>query len=153
MIVMSQSMLDSVQPSEPDRETAVAALPRVRHYLNTHDHSTVRLTVDDFEREELVVPRSAVRLFERILAYMAAGAGTSIVPTNEELTTQEAANLLNVSRPHLIGLLEAEKIYYRMVGTHRRVNVESLLEYMRRDDHDRRSAADELTRLSQDMGV
>ncbi|ASU80770.1 DNA-binding protein [Actinopolyspora erythraea] len=150
---MSQSMLDSVRPSESDRETAVAALPHVRHYLNTHEQSTVRLTVDDAGREALVVPRSAVRLFERILAHMAAGAGTSIVPTNEELTTQEAANLLNVSRPYLIGLLEAGEIDYRMVGTHRRVNVESLLEYMRGDDHDRRSAADELTRLSQDMDL
>lgn len=76
-----------------------------------------------------------------------------MVPAHAELTTQQAAGLLNVSRPHLIGLLEAGEIEYRKVGKHRRVKVSSLLEYMRSDDHRRRAAADELSALTQEMGL
>jgi excisionase family DNA binding protein len=85
--------------------------------------------------------------------HMAAGEGVSIVPSHAELTTQQAANMLNVSRPYLIGLLEAGEIEYRTVGTHRRVKAESLQEYLRNDDGRRRDAADELSALNQEMGL
>jgi excisionase family DNA binding protein len=72
-----------------------------------------------------------------------------IVPGHKELTTQEAADLLNVSRPYLIGLLEDGKIPYRTVGRHRRVTFEDLMDYRRRSDAETRRAADDLTALSQ----
>jgi excisionase family DNA binding protein len=84
---------------------------------------------------------------------MAAERGTSIVPEHAELTTQQAADMLNVSRPHLIGLLRSGEIEYRKVGKHRRIKAQSLMAYMARDDQDRREAADELTRLNQEMGL
>jgi len=127
---------------------------RVTAYLARHPDgpSQVRLVVED-DGEELVVPRSAVELLGRILAHMASGQGVSVVPAHAELTTQQAADLLNVSRPHLIGLLEAGEIGYRKVGKHRRVRASSLLEYMRADDRRRRAAADELSALTQEMGL
>ncbi len=82
---------------------------------------------------------------------MATGQGVSIVPAHVELTTQQAADLLNVSRPFLIGLLEAGKIEYRTIGRHRRVKAASLREYIRNDDRSRRQAADELSALNQEM--
>ena len=88
-----------------------------------------------------------------ILAHMAAGQSVAVVPHNAELTTQQAADLLNVSRPFLIGLLEAGEIEYHKVGTHRRIKAASLVEYQRRDDARRRSIADELTGLSQELGL
>ncbi|MFI7062589.1 helix-turn-helix domain-containing protein [Kribbella sp. NPDC050124] len=100
-----------------------------------------------------MVPRSAVELLARILAHMAAGQGVSVVPADAELTTQQAADLLNVSRPFLIGLLDAGEIEYRKVGKHRRIRADSLLDYKRTDDQRRREAADELTALGQEMGL
>jgi excisionase family DNA binding protein len=88
-----------------------------------------------------------------ILAHMAAGQSVSVVPHNAELTTQHAADLLKVSRPFLIGLLDAGEIEYHMVGTHRRIKASSLVDYQCRDDARRRGLADELTALSGELGL
>lgn len=151
---MSVALLEPVQPGEEDAATANVAVERVTAYLARHPDgpSQVRLVVED-DGEELVVPRAAVELLATVLAHMASGQGVSVVPAHAELTTQQAADLLNVSRPHLIGLLEAGEISYRKVGKHRRVRASSLLEYMRADDRRRRAAADELSALTQEMGL
>lgn len=147
----------AVLSSHPDTKqirAAASALPRVRRYLDEH-HETltpVPVVVED-DQEELLLPRSAVELLAGVLAHMAAGRGVSIVPDHAELTTQQAADMLNVSRPHLIGLLQADEIAYRKVGTHRRVRADSLLEYMRRDDQRRREAADELSAMTRELGL
>lgn len=164
---MSGKAVETVRPAEADVTAAVAALPRVRDFLTSHpDSPLVQLRVEgsgdssDTEHsdaadaeEVLTVPRAAVELLARVLAHMADGQGVSVVPSNAELTTQQAADLLNVSRPFLIGLLDAGQIDYRLVGTHRRIRAESLLAYLRSDDARRRQAADELTALTQEMGL
>ncbi|GGO47147.1 helix-turn-helix domain-containing protein [Streptomyces lasiicapitis] len=144
-----------VKLPDEKQESANQALSRVRDYLAEHqDASQVRVTVQDgVDREPLVLPREAVELLASLLAHLGAGRAVSIVPSDAELTTQQAADMLNVSRPFLIGLLDAEEIEYRTVGSHRRITASSLLEYQRRDDHRRRLVADELTQLGQEMGT
>jgi excisionase family DNA binding protein len=137
-----------------DAEMASRAARRIKDYLAAHpgtDPVTIRgeLAGDD----SLVVPREATVMFAQILALLAAGQGVQLIPDAAELTTQQAADFLNVSRPYLIGLLETEEIPFRLVGTHRRIRFEDLREYRRRDDLSRRQAADELTQLSEELGL
>lgn len=146
---MTPLALTPVQPDESDITTAVEALPHVKDCLASHTDSVIRLVVADDPEETLVVPRCAVELLAGVLAYMAAGQGVSVVPVHAELTTQQAAEMLNVSRPFLIGLLDHGDIEYRKVGKHRRIKAQSLLAYIARDDQERREAADVLTRLNE----
>ncbi|MEV6285303.1 helix-turn-helix domain-containing protein [Kribbella sp. NPDC051770] len=144
----------TARPDAAEVKTADIAMRRVKRYLADHtDERDIRVVVGGDPDDTLAIPRSAVELLARVLAHMAAGQGVTVVPAHAELTTQQAADILNVSRPHLIGLLDAGEIAFRKVGSHRRVRADSLLEYRRRDDQTRREAADELTELNQDMGL
>lgn len=89
-----------------------------------------------------------------ILEAMAAGRGVTLIPENAELTTVQAADVLNVSRPFLIRLLEDGAIPYRLVGKHRRIRMEDVMNYKARIDRDREIALDQLTEDAQrqDMG-
>jgi len=149
-------VLDSVQPDEHAQAIAGSALTQVREYLSRHPMGPedVRIQVDDVDdADELLVPRAALELFARVLAHMAAGHSVSVVPAHAELTTQQAADLLNVSRPYLVKLLDGGEIEFRKVGTHRRILFSSLMDYLRRDDQRRRASADELSALTQEMGL
>ncbi|MFE2290545.1 helix-turn-helix domain-containing protein [Streptomyces sp. NPDC059452] len=151
---MTKTDLRPVKLPDDKKEAANHALARVRTYLAEHQEaSQVRVSVQGENPEPLVLPREAVELLASLLAHLGAGRAVSIVPSDAELTTQQAADMLNVSRPFLIGLLDAGEIEYRTVGTHRRITASSLLEYKRQDDHRRRLVADELTQLGQEMGM
>lgn len=151
---MSAAEPDPAHPDAAEIEVADVALRRVQRYLSQHaDERSIQVVVGGDADDTLSVPRGAVELLVRILANMAVGQQVSVVPAHAELTTQQAADLLNVSRPYLIGLLDAGQIAYRRVGTHRRVRADSLLDYQRRDDQQRREAADELAALGRDMDL
>jgi excisionase family DNA binding protein len=139
---------------DEDAALAQRAARRVGEYLTTHpgaDPITINgeLAGDD----ALVVPREAAVLLAQILGYLASGEGVTVMPESAELTTQQAAEFLNVSRPYLIKLLETGEIPFRLVGTHRRVRFRDLREYKNRDDLERRRAADKLTELSEELGL
>lgn len=138
----------------PNAETAREAqlahrgLSRLTSAFERH----VRLEVDSGEHATVTVPRAAFDLFLEILGQMANGNAVTIVPVHAELTTQQAADLLKVSRPHLVSLLEARKLPFRMVGTHRRVLFSDLTEYRKQQDIESRRAVAELAQQSQELG-
>ena len=103
--------------------------------------------------EELKLPPTALRLLVRVLAELGQGHAVALTPLRAELTTQQAADLLNVSRPHLVKLLDEGAMPSRKVGSHRRVLLSDLMAY-REEWHARRHAAlDKLTALSQDLDM
>jgi excisionase family DNA binding protein len=148
--VSNISAMSMVRPGEVEAAVAARALRRIKDYLARHPDGPDELEVlVAGSGEALVLPRPAVAMFTYILAQLAEGRGVSVVPSQVELTTQQAADMLNVSRPYLIDLLENGKIPFRRVGRHRRITFEALLDYQRKDAAERR-AADDLTELSQD---
>lgn len=146
--------VSSVQPEEVDREAVERALRRIQDCFadHPHDDEMIEVLVEHGETS-LVLPKPTVRLFAQILAQLAEGRGVSVIPSQTELTTQQAADLLGVSRPYLIRLLESGEIPHHKVGRHRRVALTDLLAYKRFDDAQRRKVADELSGLGRELGT
>ena len=106
-----------------------------------------------FGAEAVDIPKTAIQLLRRILKHMAHGKGVTVTALDSELTTRQAADLLQVSRTHLVHLLEEGRISFRKVGSHRRVRVEDILAYRSETKFHRREALDELTALDQELGL
>ena len=101
----------------------------------------------------LELPPRALRFFADVLRQMAKGEPMLLVPQKHELTTQEAANLLNVSRPFLITLIEKGELRCRLVGTHRRIEFEELRRYQVEQKARSEDALQGLAKLSEDLGL
>jgi excisionase family DNA binding protein len=99
------------------------------------------------------IPQQLVGVLEAVVEQLRAGNGVSVAPLHAELTTVEAAELLNVSRPHLIKLLDRGEFPHRMVGTHRRLKLLDVLTYRDEQDATAREALDEMTRQAEELGL
>jgi len=98
------------------------------------------------------IPESVFYVLERVAEVLARGDSITVVPVGKEVTTQQAADLLNVSRQYLVRLLEEQRIAYRKTGKHRRLRIEDVLSFKEERDKDRRAGLRELSRLTQEFG-
>ena len=142
MVSSAEKQLPNTEMAEISRASAVELS---RLLADRPDIDRVRVKLDGYD---LIVPKMALELLRDLLSEMAQGNAVTVVPRHAELTTQEAANLLNVSRPFLVALLESNEIPFRKIGTHRRVRYEDLLAYQRERSTRSQSALDELTKAA-----
>jgi excisionase family DNA binding protein len=146
--------ISSIDPGEVDVTQAGRTARRIRDYLTSHqDEDPLEIHVEGDGSEVLVVPRAGAAMLAQILSTLEGGQGVTIVPSEAQLTTQQAADLMNVSRPYLISLLESGKIEFTTVGRHRRIPFRALMEYKRHADQRARAAADEMSTLGQELGL
>ncbi|RKH62638.1 helix-turn-helix domain-containing protein [Corallococcus llansteffanensis] len=102
--------------------------------------------------ESIPLPTDVLALMQQLLAILASGDAVTVVPVHKELTTQQAANLLNVSRQYLVQLLDEKRIPFHRTGTHRRVYSKDVLEYRARQKSERRTQLDTMMRETQEAG-
>lgn len=141
---MSQLLLDRepIQATEGER----GPLQELDALLAGHTCQAPKLVLSD---GEVVLPPSAYRVLRRVVEVMARGDAVSVLPVHQELTTQEAADLLNISRPSLVRLLETGAIPFRRLRSHRRLRLHDVLAYKHQQQARQAGALERLTEISE----
>lgn len=137
-------------PTDKEAIQASAAVEALSKSLEPNGHLPISVKHNG-NMAEISLPPSIGSLMLQLLGHIARGEMVTFVPYGAELTTQKAADLLNVSRPHLTKLLEQGEIPFHKVGSHRRVRAEDLMAYKARRDDQRAAALDRLQQLGQEM--
>lgn len=137
----------TVVPSEEDVELARQASRQLSR------RKREQLTVGLEDGSELVLPKAAALLLTHLLTEMSQGNAVTLIPLHAELSTKQAADYLNVSRPFLVNLLKDGKIPFRKVGSHRRVLFTDLKAYRDRFEVDRQKAMDELAAQAEELDM
>ena len=146
---MSTTQRHEAIASEQQEEEA---LRQIEALLSKH-HGSVTLKATDAKGNGVVLPETLTRILEQAVHLLARHSAVAVTPVDVELTTQEAADILNVSRPYLVRLLESGAMPYTRTGAHRRIRLGDLLSYKAVRDAERKQALDDLTRLNQEMGL
>lgn len=137
----------------PEQQAQVAALSRaIEGMVQTPERQAPRCHLVGPSGEATSIPESVFYMLERVAEVMARGDSITVVPVGKEVTTQQAADLVNVSRQYLVRLLDEGRIPFRKTGKHRRLRIEDVLSFKEERDKDRRAGLRELSRLTQDLG-
>lgn len=153
MATLIPENFETVFPTEPDQKLAMES-SRLLASRNLQEKDCVTIQIDDgLDQGSVVVPTSAMRLLVHLLAEMSRGHAVTLIPTHAELTTQQAADLLNVSRPYVVKLLDEGKIPSRHVGKYRRVRFEDVMDFKKKDDLAREKVLEMLTDEAQELNL
>lgn len=151
MTATASRIYEPVLPDEKDRELAEKSSRSLVGHLRSKSEAHLRVVEKGTTVANVLLPKAALKLLVDLLAEMARGNAVTLIPVHAELTTQQAADLIQVSRPFLVGLLDQKAIPFRKVGTHRRVLFKDLMAYKHAVDAKRSKALDELTKQGQEL--
>ena len=154
---MTMAGLDLTEPMAPTEADASLARESVRRLAPNlaKGNGAMTLSIGEPEgaMETVALPASAFRQLMTILAEMASGNAVRVIPHHAELTTQEAAELLSISRPYLVRLLDGGRLPFRRVGSHRRILFKDVMAYKAEHHANRCKALDALSKLDQELGL
>lgn len=151
---MSRTRIDPTIASENEALVAATAFRAIEQH-DAGGRTSLRVQIAEAGREvtTLDVPPAAVRLIRALLKEMASGKVLALVADDAEITTKQAADLLHVSRPYLVGMIEKGELPARMVGRHRRLPLKDVLAFKKDNEARRRDALRELAALDQQLGL
>jgi excisionase family DNA binding protein len=152
--IMNPTTTDESRTPIAAPEAETAAVVQLRDFMAAKPAGEQRhASLCSPDGQQLEIPDSIYRVLVAAVAAMAKGNAVSIVPVHHELTTQQAAELLGVSRPHLVKLVDAGEIPHHKTGSHRRIYFEDLMRYRDVRDAQRSEALRDLTRKSAEYGL
>lgn len=102
---------------------------------------------------DCVIPTAALRMLKDIMVQLSLGNGVTLIPVHAELTTQQSADLLNVSRPYVVKLIDDGQLPARLVGSHRRILFRDVMAFKRRQDKERLTALEAMAAEAQELGL
>lgn len=140
-------------PDKQDSKLAKQSSKKLEQYVKLNKIPTFQMTDEKGKVIKINLPASAFNLLINILSQMSKGNAVTLIPVHAELTTQEAADLLNVSRPYLVKILDSGEIPYHKVGTRRRVLAEDILKYKSNIDNARLKTLEKLSQQAHDLDM
>jgi excisionase family DNA binding protein len=150
----SATLNRAMLPDEKEINAAAESSRQLAAFLSTKDETQrIELIDESQQREVIELPTFALRLLGEILSELALGNTVKVVPIHAELTTQEGADMLNVSRPHLVKLLDEGALPHTKTGRHRRIKFNDLMAYKEQRDQASYAAMDELTAQAQELDM
>lgn len=144
-----------VKPTDEEQRVASSSLKSISKTLEgvKEEIIAVEVTTKSQGSHQIEIPKKALAVLGEVMELIARGKGFALLSEEEQLSTQEAADLLKVSRPYVVQLLEAGVIPHKMVGTHRRIQLSDLINYVKRSAKDQEEALKELTRQAQELNL
>ena len=157
---MSKNLNGTMTPAVPSATEVIMAQETSRHLrdilvdmIEEETEYRFQILQDDEPGQVFAIPAPAMQLLVQALAEMGQGNAVTLTSIHTEVTTQQAADLLNVSRPYLVKLLEEGEIPFRKVGTRRRIQLQDILTYKRAMYEKRLATLNELTAYDQELGL
>lgn len=149
---MSNSIQKTTKSDQKIALSSIKMLSESEEQATKNKSKVIKLRIQESD-EVVSIPLKALKLLKAIISNMAQGKSIALMATDAEITTQQAAEILNVSRPHIIKLLEKGEIPFKKTGSHRRILLQDILEYESKFKIKRRKKLDALAKEAQTLNL